>query len=118
MVTDISLRRLKVNDYIKKCKPCEGVTQALSMAQIEALILTTKNWELHSNKLVREYSFMNFEGALTFVNRVGKLAELEGHHPDILMHDYKYVTLSLWTHALKGLSENDFILAAEINNIR
>jgi 4a-hydroxytetrahydrobiopterin dehydratase len=69
------------------------------------------------NKITREFTFKDFVAAMKFINRVAKIAEKEGHHPDIAVF-YNRVELVLWTHAIKGLSLNDFILAAKINAIR
>ena len=71
-------------------------------------------WELEGNKLTRRYKFKDFLGSMAFVNRVAELAESEGHHPDIYIY-WNRVRLELTTHAIKGLSENDFIMAAKIN---
>ena len=75
-------------------------------------------WELAADgkSVVRTYVFKDFKEALVFVNRIGVLAEAEGHHPDISIH-YNKVTLKLWTHEVGGLSINDFIVAAKINYI-
>jgi 4a-hydroxytetrahydrobiopterin dehydratase len=68
-------------------------------------------------KIEKEYKFKNFKEALQFVNKVGELAESEGHHPDINLYNFKNVKIILWTHAIGGLSENDFILASKIETI-
>ena len=74
-------------------------------------------WEvLEGKKLRREFKFTDFEEAIIFVNKVAKLAESEGHHPDINIF-YNLVVIELWTHAVGGLSENDFILAAKIEEL-
>ena len=104
----------------KKCIPCEGGTSPLSDAEEDTLIMQVPGWELNRgtiHKLEREFKFKNFERALAFVNKVGTIAESEGHHPDIHVY-YSKVVLELYTHAIGGLSENDFILAAKINAIK
>ncbi len=80
-------------------------------------IAQVSEWELNrgaTHKLEREFKFKNFKTALAFVNKVGAIAESEGHHPDIHIY-YSKVLLELYTHAIGGLSENDFIIAAKIN---
>lgn len=100
----------------KKCVPCEGGMPPLTAEQIQPLIAEIQGWTVQDNlRLFKEYSFKNFSEALAFVNKVGTVAESEGHHPDINLHDYKKVTIMLWTHATGGLSENDFIVAAKID---
>lgn len=101
----------------KKCKPCEGGIPALTPDEAKKLLGDVKGWKLSGNKIEKDYVFKDFVQALKFVNRVGEIAEGEGHHPDILLHGYKNVRIDLWTHAIGGLSENDFIVAAKIDTI-
>lgn len=102
----------------QRCVPCEGNVQPFTKEQIALYAPQTPDWQVIENtKLQREFLFKNFTEALAFVNKVGEIAENEGHHPDILLHDYKKVTITLWTHAIKGLFLNDFILAAKIDEI-
>lgn len=101
------------------CVPCEGGTMPINPSSAHILITKTPEWNLDTNSLFisREYKFKDFKTALEFVNKIGELAEQEGHHPDIeLSWGRVYVKLS--THAIGGLSGNDFILAAKINQIR
>lgn len=98
----------------RKCTPCNGSTPALDARQAKALAEGLAGWRLMERRLEKEFKFKTFREALAFVNRVGELAESEGHHPDLSLHDYNRVTVALWTHAVGGLSENDFILAAKI----
>mgnify|MGYP001564821999 FL=1 len=102
----------------KACAPCEGTTPPLSshdIASYQAELRTP--WEvIDGEKIRRTFSFKNFVEAIKFVNKVAALAETEGHHPDIAIH-YNKVDITLWTHAIDGLSENDFILAAKIENL-
>lgn len=102
----------------KKCLPCEGKTPPLKEAAAEELRRQLEpDWHLTpEHKLRRVFGFKNFKTAIRFVNQVADLAEAESHHPDILIN-YNKVTLTLWTHAIGGLSENDFILAAKIDSI-
>lgn len=101
----------------KKCIPCEGKVPPLSDEEIQKLLAEIPNWKLEDEKLVRTFKFGSFLGSINFVNELAEIAEEEGHHPDIYIF-YNKVKLELITHAAKGLTENDFILAAKINNIR
>ena len=104
----------------KHCVPCEGDALPLAEPQIVALRgEIDPAWEVMKNKkLSRSFPrFKNFVAAMTFANDVARLAEEEGHHPDIYIH-YNNVRLELSTHAIGGLSENDFILAAKIDRLQ
>lgn len=100
----------------KHCIPCEGGLLPLTETLYEPLLGELGNgWEILDGKnLTKEFVFINFKEALTFVNQVGIIAETENHHPDINLHDYKKVTINLTTHAIGGLSNNDFIVASKI----
>ena len=100
----------------KHCVPCEGGVDPYSETQIATYLPLVPGWEPQQGKsLTRTMKFKNFKEALTFINKVGEIAEAEGHHPDINLHDWNIVTFTFSTHAIGGLSENDFILAAKIN---
>lgn len=102
----------------KKCIPCEGNVPPLGESEIaEFEKEISKDWKVMENKKIfREFSFVNFRHTMDFVNKVAAIAEEEGHHP--VMHVfYGRVEIELWTHAVDGLSENDFILAAKIDRI-
>ncbi len=96
---------------------CEGGVTAFSKEESEILIKQIPGWEISFNTrtISKKYSFKNFKEALAFVNKVGGISESEGHHPDIQLTDYKKVSINLSTHAIGGLSQNDFILAAKID---
>lgn len=102
----------------KKCKPCAGGTPALkgeALRQMQRQL--DGSWQMVDEKrLERRFKFSNFIEALQFTNRVGEIAEKENHHPDIYL-TYGEVRLQLATHMIHGLTENDFILAAKINEI-
>ncbi len=100
----------------KKCSPCEGGIEKLGGPQLLSLLQSIgKEWKLIENyKIKKEYRFVNFVQTMQFVNKVADLAEKEGHHPDLLI-SYGKCEIELWTHAINGLSENDFILAAKID---
>lgn len=99
------------------CIPCEGGVDPLTPAQIKPYMEITKDWMVSSDNksLSREFKFKDFKEALAFVNKVGDIAESEGHHPDIDLHGWNKVTFVLSTHAIKGLSVNDFVLASKID---
>ena len=100
----------------KKCVPCEVGGVPLKAEEIQKLLSRLSNsWSVENNlKLKREFKYKDFIEAMKFVNKVADLAESEGHHPDLHIH-YNKVLIELWTHAVGGLSENDFILAAKID---
>ena len=100
----------------KKCVPCEGGTVPLTSEQVEALLKKVSGWQLSKNRIQRELKFKDFKSAMRFVNQMAEIAEAEGHHPDFTVH-YNQVFIEIWTHAISGLSENDFILAAKIDSI-
>ena len=125
----------------KKCVPCEGRSgslgtessgrtseepsgskrgvQPFTAAQIKDYLAQLKTeWEIEAfRKIKKQFKFKNFKEAIAFVNKVADLAEQEGHHPDISLHGYNRVEIELSTHAIGGLSENDFILAAKIDQL-
>ncbi len=110
-----------MNDLTKqKCMPCEGGTKPFTKKQIQDYLKMTSDWELVSGnppKIQLKFTFKDFTEALNFVNKIGRLANAEDHHPDIFIHNYKKVDITLTTHAIGGLSVNDFILAAKINQL-
>lgn len=103
----------------KKCVPCEGNVPPLTREQAEKLLQEVKKWALIDNAhlLAKSFRFKNFVETMKFVNEVARIAEEEGHHPDLTV-SYGSVTVELMTHAIGGLSENDFILAAKIDEIK
>ena len=104
-----------MNDLIKKhCKPCENGEGKLDINKIKEYLPLVHDWLLVGDTIKRDFKFKDFKEAIKFVDNVAKIAEAEGHHPDIYIF-YNKVNLTLFTHAVKGLSENDFILAAKIN---
>lgn len=101
----------------KKCVPCEGGVPSLSNSEIKKQLKELdSNWLHVDNKIQRTFSFVNFKQTMEFVNKVADLAEDEGHHPALLV-EYGSCQIYLWTHAINGLSENDFIVAAKIDQI-
>ena len=100
----------------KKCKPCEGGMPPLNEGEIENLLKHVDGWHVEDNRLTKQFNFTDFREAMGFVNKIAEIAESEGHHPDIMIH-YSQVNIELWTHAINGLSENDFIVAAKIDEL-
>jgi 4a-hydroxytetrahydrobiopterin dehydratase len=100
----------------RHCVPCEGGTPPMDADTAREMMEQVPGWELGDNKLTRRFKFRDFREAMAFVNRVADLAEAEGHHPDIHI-SWNRVRLELTTHAIKGLSDNDFIMAARTNEL-
>lgn len=102
----------------KHCVPCRGGVPPLKGEKVLALYAELKEgWEvIDDHHLEKSYDFPDFKTALAFTNKVGDIAEQEGHHPDILL-SYGKVKLSIWTHKINGLSESDFILAAKCDEL-
>jgi 4a-hydroxytetrahydrobiopterin dehydratase len=98
----------------KRCVPCEGGIPKLSEAEAAALLPQLSGWAMKAEKLEKQLRFKDFAQLMAFVHRVADLAEEEGHHPDFCVH-YNRLDLSVWTHAVDGLTENDFVLAAKID---
>jgi len=101
----------------RRCIPCSESTGVLSDAEIERLHADLEHWEVkRGHHLARTFTFPDFAQALEFVNRIGAIAEEEGHHPDIHLA-WGRVHVEIWTHKVDGLTESDFILAAKINEV-
>jgi 4a-hydroxytetrahydrobiopterin dehydratase len=101
----------------KKCAACEGGIPPLNERQVARYHAEVPEWTVTQDKKIsRTFTFADFAGAMEFVNKVAALAEEEGHHPDISI-SWNKVVLALTTHAIGGLSENDFIVAAKINRV-
>ncbi len=103
----------------KHCAPCEGGTPALDAAQVRNHLSAVPSWRLTDDgkRIRREWRVKDFVTALDFFRRVGEVAEAEDHHPDLHVVGYRNVAVELWTHAVGGLTENDFILAAKIDQL-
>lgn len=103
----------------KKCVPCEGGVPPFTTSQIEEYKKEiSSDWEVieDNHKLARKFKFEDFKKAMEFVNKVADIAESEQHHPNIEIF-YNIVKLTVWTHAIAGLSENDFIIAAKVDKL-
>ncbi len=102
----------------RKCKACEGGVEPLPASAARTLLFELKGWELVDCKLIRKtVTCKDFLDAVALINRIAPIAEAEDHHPDLHLTRYKRLTLELSTHAIGGLSENDFILAAKIDQL-
>ena len=101
----------------KQCIPCRGGVPPLAGAELAALTAQLgHDWKVDGHHLEKAFTFPDFKSALAFTNRVGALAEAEGHHPDIYLAWGK-VRLTIWTHKINGLTESDFILAAKAERL-
>ena len=115
-------RSIFMNDLLdKKCTPCEGGVPSLDTSEMHKYLKKVNGWSIEENEkkifyLEKNFKFSNFLESQNFVNEVGRISEEEGHHPDILF-GWGYAKINITTHAIEGLSENDFILAAKIDKI-
>ena len=105
----------------KKCIPCEGGISSFDLSEIHKYLKKVDGWDVKEDEsisyyLIKGFKFKNFLQSQNFVNKVGQIAEKEGHHPDIWF-GWGYAKIKIFTHAIKGLVENDFILAAKIDRI-
>ena len=105
----------------KKCIPCEGGIPSFDLSEIHKYLKKVDGWEVLEDKIdgyysLKSFKFDDFLQSQEFVNKVGKIAEEEGHHPD-LWFGWGYARIKIFTHAIKGLAESDFILAAKIDKL-
>ena len=103
----------------RKCKPCEGGVDPLTASESAELASQVPAWTISNDRklIVRKWKFSNFVKAVDAVNRIAQLAEEEQHHPDLHLTGYRHLQVDLTTHAIGGLSENDFIVAAKIDRL-
>ncbi len=104
-----------------KCVPCHAGAPKMKPSEIRKALKEAKGWEHYRDKfdkIGREYAFRDFAQLMKFVNKIAKLAEKEGHHPDIYIYRWNHLCLELYTHKINGLHQNDFIMAAKINKIK
>jgi len=100
------------------CVPCEGGVAPLTREEFSVYLPQVSNWTiLEGTALQRQFTLKNFSDCIAFINTIAEIAENEGHHPDLFLHDYKKLTVTLSTHAIKGLSVNDFVLAVKIDEL-
>ena len=103
----------------KKCQPCEGMETPLPKKEAQNYLQKISNWNIDSNgkMIYRDYVMKNFLAAIDLINKIAQIAESENHHPEIHLTSYRKLKIELTTHAIGGLSENDFIVAAKINEL-
>jgi len=103
----------------KKCKPCEGGVEPVAPGEAKKQIEKLPGWKLSadSKKIRKEWVVKEFMTAINFFNEIARIAEAEDHHPDLHLTGYRNVAVELSTHAIGGLSENDFILAAKVDQL-
>jgi 4a-hydroxytetrahydrobiopterin dehydratase len=103
----------------KVCRACEGHEKPLSLQEVSPFLEQVPNWDIAQigKAIERSLVFKDFKEAIAFVNKVAVLAESEGHHPDIYIFGYNQIRISLTTHSINGLSENDFIVATKIDKL-
>ncbi|MBI3866531.1 MAG: 4a-hydroxytetrahydrobiopterin dehydratase [Planctomycetia bacterium] len=103
----------------RKCLPCEGGVAAIGRSEAQAQLKKLTGWSLAAGgkRIRKEWVVRNFLAGIDFFQKVARLAEDEGHHPDLHLAGYRNVAVEIWTHAIGGLSENDFILAAKIDRL-
>lgn len=101
----------------KTCVPCKGSIPPLKGAELQQFSHQLPSWKVvDEHHITRTFTFPDFQKALDFVNRVGAIAEEQGHHPDILL-TWGKVEITIWTHKVQGLTESDFILGAKIDRL-
>ncbi len=102
-----------------KCVPCEGGVPKLSQEDAKAQLAVLDGWELMSgpDRIRKSWTVRHFMAGLEFFGKVAEVAEAEGHHPDLHLVGYRNVSIEIWTHAIQGLSLNDFVLAARIDQL-
>lgn len=98
----------------RKCKPCEGGVPKLTESEIATLLAQLEGWSYRDGTLVKAYAFRNYHETMAFVNATAWISHREDHHPDLTV-GYNRCEVRYWTHAIGGLSENDFICAAKID---
>tara|TARA_B100000530_G_C15600859_1_gene346344 strand:- start:138 stop:482 length:345 start_codon:yes stop_codon:yes gene_type:complete len=107
--------------HTKKCVPCEGGIPNFDIKEIHKYLKMVDGWEVKADQdkiyyIIKNFKFKNFLESQRFINKVGEIAEQEGHHPDIWF-GWGYAKIKIFTHAIKGLHESDFILAAKVDKI-
>ncbi len=102
-----------------RCAPCTGKTERYNREQAEAQVAVLEGWQLSpdARRIRKDWRMKDFAAAMAFFAEVAVLAEQEGHHPDLHLEAYRHAWIELWTHAIGGLSANDFILAAKIDRL-
>jgi 4a-hydroxytetrahydrobiopterin dehydratase len=103
----------------KKCSACKGHIAKFTPKQVEEHIQALDGWRITGNglRIRKDWQVKDFTAGMDFFNRVAQLAQEQDHHPDLHLDDYRHAWIEIWTHAIGGLSENDFILAAKIDHL-
>lgn len=103
----------------KKCRACEGGVDKLTKDAVQEQLAALSGWRLthDAERIRKDWEVKDFAVGMSFLDQVAELAEQEGHHPDVHLESYRNVWIEIWTHAIGGLSENDFILAAKIEQL-
>jgi 4a-hydroxytetrahydrobiopterin dehydratase len=103
----------------KRCRPCESGIARFSHDEADAYLTMLQGWRLSHDgfRITKEWLVKDFQAGIDFFNRVAQVAEEENHHPELHLAGYRHVQIDLWTHAIGGLSENDFIMAAKIDRL-
>jgi 4a-hydroxytetrahydrobiopterin dehydratase len=103
----------------KQCVPCEGGVAKYSLAEATAQVAALPAWRLSQDgtRIRRDWQLKSFRDGIRLINTIGALAEREQHHPDLHLENYRDIRVEIYTHAIGGLSENDFILAAKIDTV-
>ncbi len=104
---------------VKKCMPCEGGVDPCTLSEAEEQLTELEGWYLTRDRqrIRKDWKAKHFMAGMDFFSKVAEVAEQDGHHPDLHIEGYRNVSIELWTHAIGGLSENDFILAAKIDQL-
>jgi 4a-hydroxytetrahydrobiopterin dehydratase len=115
-MTSCSLAQLQS----RHCTPCEGGVPSVGLKEAQEQLAILSGWVLDESgkSISKSWNCKNFVKSLGFCNRIGELAEAEGHHPDLHLTGYRHVKVVLMTHAIGGLSQNDFVLAAKIDGLQ
>jgi 4a-hydroxytetrahydrobiopterin dehydratase len=100
----------------KHCKPCEGGVDPMTADQISTMLAELKGWKFYDKQIFKTFKFKNYHQTMAFVNATAEISHGEDHHPDLEVH-YDNCKVTYWTHAIDGLSENDFICAAKVDSI-
>ena len=114
------MKTTSVKELIEaKCMPCEGGVKPFSAAGAKAQVKLLVGWRLvrDNARIRKEWTVKDFMAGVDFFNKVAEVAEADNHHPDLHLESYRNVSIELWTHAIGGLSINDFILAAKIDQL-
>ena len=110
---------MKTETSTQKCAACDGGVEKLSPEQVRQRLGTLDGWRLTDDgqRIRKDWKMRNFRAGMALLNRVAELAETQGHHPDLHLEQYRHVSIAIWTHAIGGLSELDFVLAAQIDQL-